>query len=166
VTVQAQIIRLILELKREFGMAVLFVSHDLGVMASICDRVAVMYRGRIVESASSDDLFRSPGHPYTKALLRSSLLFAGRGSAENIGLSVQEEINFGRENSGGCSFYPRCPEGVLECQTVEPPLTLVPGTQSHWVACIRCEGGGNGGPGVPVRPFSERNELGSSCENT
>jgi ABC-type dipeptide/oligopeptide/nickel transport system ATPase component len=79
VTIQAQIIRLILELKNEFGMSILFVSHDLGIVSSICDRVAVMYRGRIVETASSTQLFAAPGHPYTKELLESSLSFQPRG---------------------------------------------------------------------------------------
>lgn len=80
VTIQAQIIRLILELKNEFGMSILFVSHDLGVVSSICDRVAVMYRGRIVETASSAQLFAAPGHPYTKELLESSLSFQPGGN--------------------------------------------------------------------------------------
>jgi ABC-type dipeptide/oligopeptide/nickel transport system ATPase component len=75
VTIQAQIIRLILDLKQELGMAMLFVSHDLAVVASICDRVAVMYRGRIVETAPAAQLFSAPGHPYTKELLESSLVF-------------------------------------------------------------------------------------------
>ena len=75
VTIQAQIIRLILELKTEFGMAILFVSHDLGIVASICDRVAVMYRGRIVETAAAALLFAAPSHPYTRELLESSVLF-------------------------------------------------------------------------------------------
>lgn len=75
VTIQAQIIRLILQLKKEFGMSVLFVSHDLGMVASICDRVAVMYRGKIVETAVSAELFKRPAHPYTKVLIDSSLSF-------------------------------------------------------------------------------------------
>lgn len=78
VTIQAQIIRLILDLKEEFGMAILFVSHDLAIVASICDRVAVMYRGRIVETAGVSNLFTSPNHPYTKELLESSVLFRPR----------------------------------------------------------------------------------------
>lgn len=78
VTIQAQIIRLILDLKEEFGMAILFVSHDLGIVSSICDRVAVMHHGRIVETAGVSDLFTSPNHPYTKELLESSILFRVR----------------------------------------------------------------------------------------
>lgn len=79
VTIQAEIIRLILDLKNEFGMSILFVSHDLGIVSSICDRVAVMYRGRIVETAAATELFSSPSHPYTKELLESSLSFQWRG---------------------------------------------------------------------------------------
>jgi peptide/nickel transport system ATP-binding protein len=75
VTIQAQIIRLILDLKDEFGMSILFVSHDLSIVASICDRVAVMHRGRIVETSSAGELFGAPSHPYTKLLLESSLSF-------------------------------------------------------------------------------------------
>jgi oligopeptide/dipeptide ABC transporter ATP-binding protein len=137
VTVQAQIIRLILRLKREFGMAVLFVSHDLGVMASICDRVAVMYRGRIVETARSVDLFSNPSHPYTQALLRSSLLFSGKGSADQLGDPVPEEPNLDVPDGLGCRFLSRCPESISTCQTVDPTLTLLSGSESHSVACIR-----------------------------
>jgi ABC-type dipeptide/oligopeptide/nickel transport system ATPase component len=77
VTIQAQIIRLLMELKTEFGMSILFVSHDLGVVGTICDRVAVMFRGQIVETAPTAALFRAPGHEYTKELLESSALFHG-----------------------------------------------------------------------------------------
>jgi ABC-type dipeptide/oligopeptide/nickel transport system ATPase component len=75
VTIQAEIIRLILKLKEEYGMSVLFVSHDLGIVASICDRVSVMFRGKIVETEISEKLFRSPAHPYTRTLIESSLSF-------------------------------------------------------------------------------------------
>lgn len=159
VTVQAQIIRLILELKREFEMAVLFVSHDLGVMASICDRVAVMYRGRIVETARSEDLFSSPSHPYTQALLRSSLLFSGRGSAEKIEVSVQEEVNFGVANSSGCRFHPRCPEKLPACQTIDPLLNPLPGSQAHSVACIRREGSPDSRNGAFPSPTTSRDDI-------
>lgn len=157
VTVQAQIVRLILELKREFGMAVLFVSHDLGMMASICDRVAVMYRGRIVEAAQASELFKSPSHPYTQALLQSSLLFAGRRSADEMGVSMQEELNFGVENAGGCRFRPRCPESVEECQNTDPCLTVVAGSDSHLVACIQRTGRAEGS--TTDEPFASRGKL-------
>ncbi len=75
VTIQAEIIRLILKLKDEYGMSVLFVSHDLGIVGSICDRVSVMYQGEIVETDTSDQLFRSPTHSYTKKLIESSVSF-------------------------------------------------------------------------------------------
>jgi ABC-type dipeptide/oligopeptide/nickel transport system ATPase component len=75
VTIQAQILRLLLELKRELGMSILFVSHDLSIVSAICDRVAVMYQGRIVEVAPAKELFRNPRHAYTKVLLESSLAF-------------------------------------------------------------------------------------------
>jgi ABC-type dipeptide/oligopeptide/nickel transport system ATPase component len=78
VTIQAQILRLILDLREDLGMSMLFVSHDLGIVSSICDRVAVMYQGRIIEVGSARDLFRAPQHPYTKTLLESSLAFRWR----------------------------------------------------------------------------------------
>ena len=77
VTIQAQIIRLLIELKAEFRMSILFVSHDLGVVGTICDRVAVMFRGQIVETAPTETLFRSPAHQYSRELLESSALFHG-----------------------------------------------------------------------------------------
>jgi ABC-type dipeptide/oligopeptide/nickel transport system ATPase component len=80
VTIQAQILRLILDLRKDLGMSMLFVSHDLGIVSSICDRVAVMYQGRIVEVGPARDLFRAPQHPYTKTLLESSLAFRWRNT--------------------------------------------------------------------------------------
>lgn len=77
VTIQAQIIRLLMDLKAELKMSILFVSHDLGVVGAICDRVAVMYRGQVVETAATSALFRTPGHEYTQELLESSALFHG-----------------------------------------------------------------------------------------
>lgn len=94
VTIQAQIIRLILDLKSEFGMSILFVSHDLGIVASICDRVAVMYRGSIVETAESGQLFSLPQHAYTKVLVESSLCFQLDG---NIGDSVRKPAKNGEK---------------------------------------------------------------------
>lgn len=91
VTIQAQIIRLLMELKAEFGMSILFVSHDLGVVGAICDRVAVMFRGEIVETAPTDTLFQSPAHPYSRELLESSTLFHGgwrRGPSGASGQSL------------------------------------------------------------------------------
>lgn len=77
VTIQAQIIQLLMDLKAEFKMSILFVSHDLGVVGTICDRVAVMFRGQIIETAPTASLFRAPGHPYSRELLESSALFHG-----------------------------------------------------------------------------------------
>jgi peptide/nickel transport system ATP-binding protein len=133
VTVQAQILELLDRLRRELGMALVIVTHDLGVVAETADEVAVMYAGRIVERSSTVDLFASPMHPYTWGLLRSiprldsspgELLTPIDGRPPSL-------INL----PSGCSFSPRCPYAVDGCMSVDPPLTAA-GAQSHQAACI------------------------------
>ncbi|MFV1959672.1 MAG: ABC transporter ATP-binding protein, partial [Planctomycetota bacterium] len=121
VTIQAQILDLLESLRRERGLAILLVTHDLGVVARLCDRVLVMYAGRILEAADTDDLFSRPAHPYTRALLRS----VGR---------LDEETPRELESIGGmpprldrgpfeaCTFAPRCAWTQPRCLEGEPPL--------------------------------------------
>jgi peptide/nickel transport system ATP-binding protein/oligopeptide transport system ATP-binding protein len=132
VTIQDQILNLILRLKDEFGMGVLLVTHDLGVVAQTCDRVAVMYAGRIVEEAPVATLFREPRHAYTRGLL-DSVPTAGqarRPLRPIPGTPPQPDVR-----PSGCAFAPRCSYVVTRCHEVPPPLLdVAPGHQS---ACLR-----------------------------
>jgi peptide/nickel transport system ATP-binding protein len=122
VTVQAQYLDMLLDLQRESSMAILFITHDLGVIARICDRVAVMYAGRIVESGPVDEIFASPRHWYTRALLDSlpgasrtgPRLESIKGSPLRPGTLIE-----------GCRFAPRCAAARAECREAEPGLESV-----------------------------------------
>jgi peptide/nickel transport system ATP-binding protein len=131
VTVQAQILELILKIQQEFGTAVMLITHDLGVVAEITERVIVMYGGRVVEEAAVDSIFDQPSHPYTLGLLGSvnSLESAGRGSLRAIPGSPPSLINLPR----GCAFRPRCrfdlgPDSA--CASAVPELTNVGSSRS------------------------------------
>ena len=134
VTVQAQILELIKKLQGELGMAVIFVTHDLGVVSGLCDRVQVMYAGRIVETADTRTLFRAPRHPYTKALQRSipSLQPKGRELYTIPGLppDLSKPI-------AGCAFAPRCEYAVDYCRTIDPRLVAIDNVQA--TACLRVQ---------------------------
>lgn len=132
VTVQDQILKLILRLRQETGLAVLLVTHDLGVVAQTCDQVAVMYAGRIVETGSVRQIFRRPLHPYTRALLAALPARGERKAAlEPIG---GEPPNLAAPPSG-CRFHPRCRFAVDACQTADHALSPV--EIGHMSACIR-----------------------------
>ena len=132
VTIQHQILKLILRLRDETGMAVLFVTHDLGVVAQTCDRVGVMYAGRIMEIAQTTQLFADPSHPYTRALLRALPAFGGRSRRlEPIGGAPPNLAN----PPTGCRFHPRCRNAVADCTAILPPLISV--AEGHASACLR-----------------------------
>jgi oligopeptide/dipeptide ABC transporter ATP-binding protein len=121
VTIQAQVLALIRRLARELGMAVLLVSHDLGIVSQMCHRVLVMYAGRIVEEASVATIFRAPAHPYTRALIACLPGLAGNGRLGAIpgmmpGLKALPP---------GCSFHPRCPLAESRCSVEEPAVRVV-----------------------------------------
>jgi len=119
-TVAAQVLELLDRLRRERGLALLLISHDLGVVARHADRVIVMYAGRVAEEAPAVDLFRAPRHPYTRALLASRpRLLEGRGAFPAIGGSVPDLASRPR---GMCAFEPRCPERFEPCAAREPAL--------------------------------------------
>jgi oligopeptide/dipeptide ABC transporter ATP-binding protein len=118
VSVQAQILNLLQDLKREFGLTYLLISHNLAVIEHLADRVAVMYLGRIVEERTRESLFAKPGHPYTRALLDSVLTPDPRLGIPEIGLHG----TFPNPMSppSGCAFHPRCPSCFAPCKTAYP----------------------------------------------
>ena len=132
VTIQDQILKLILRLRAEIGMSVLLVTHDLGVVAQTCDRVAVMYAGRIVESGTTRQVLQRPAHPYTRALLEALPAHAGRrGKLTPIG---GEPPNLAAPPPG-CRFHPRCAFAEAACRESSPDLAeIAPG---HEAACLR-----------------------------
>jgi len=119
VSVQAQILNLLTGLRRDLGLTLLFISHNLAVVEHICDEVAVMYLGRIVERAPTDALFRAPAHPYTKALLASVLTPEPGLGIPDVGLgdSYPDPANI----PPGCRFHPRCPVALESCTITAPP---------------------------------------------
>lgn len=131
VTTQAQILDLMRSLQEKYDMAILFITHDLGVVAEIADEVAVMYLGRIVEHADVNTIFHSPKHPYTKALLESIPKMAAQRSVLNP-IEGMVPSPFRRPN--GCAFHPRCRERIEQCSHVVPDITRL--SDSHQVRCL------------------------------
>jgi len=131
VSIRAQIINLLIDLQEEFGLSYIIIAHDLAVVEYICDRVAVMYLGKIVEMASYRDLYNNPKHPYTQALLSAIPVPDPRVSKERTILKgdVPSPIN----PPSGCYFHPRCSYRMEGCDRDEPPLKNIGG--DHWVAC-------------------------------
>ena len=132
VTVQAQILELIRRLQREFGMAVIFITHDLGVVSGLCDRVLVMYAGRIVESGGVRPIFYQPRHPYTRALQRSIPSTQPKGAELFTIPGLPPDLS---RLPAGCAFAPRCTFAQPRCTQAMPPLERIPGGQA--VRCIR-----------------------------
>ena len=135
VTIQAQILELMKSLQKDFGTAILFITHDLGVVARMCDRVAVMYLGKIVESADSKEIYANPQHPYTRGLI---------GSVHKIGskkedrlFSIEGTVPLAMDLPEACGFYDRCDvriEGL--CDRADPELVEV--APGHKIACFNC----------------------------
>ncbi len=131
VTIQAQILDLIQKLQRETGMAVIFITHDLGVIAEICEDVVVMYAGKVAETASVIQLFKNPKHPYTQGLLDSiPRLETPRKTRLNI---IKGMVPGLTELPSGCRFRNRCPHAMEICAT-EPPALMQVG-ENHYAAC-------------------------------
>jgi oligopeptide/dipeptide ABC transporter ATP-binding protein len=117
VTIQAQYLDLLKDVQRETGVALIFVTHNLGIVAKMCDRVAVMYAGRIVEQAPVRELFDAPKHPYTRALIGS---VPKLGRKEPLDSIAGQPPNLASLPSG-CHFHPRCPDALPRCATDDPP---------------------------------------------
>ena len=133
VSVQAQILNLLSDLQAEFQLTYLFVAHDLSVVRHISNRVAVMYVGRMVELAETDELFRAPKHPYTAALLSAVLEPDPRTRSRRIVL--QGEVANPAAPPGGCYFHPRCPYAIEVCRTQAPAWQET--SRGHFVGCHR-----------------------------
>jgi len=130
VTIQAQILKLINELVQRHGHSVLLISHDLGVVARVCRRIAVMYAGNIVENCSTVQLFKMPLHPYTQGLLNSILTFSKREEqAQGIRGMIPDLIHLPL----GCRFHPRCFSSMEICQKEKP--SMIEFGEDHWVSC-------------------------------
>src|SRR5216684_2839288 len=131
VTIQAQILDLLAQLRAKFGLTMLFISHDLAVVSQVADRVAVMYAGNLVEIGTKADIFRAPAHPYTQGLLRAIPTLA---TDRSIPLAtIEGTVPPIAQLPSGCPFEPRCPHRVAACAVQLPPLVEVhPG---HWARC-------------------------------
>jgi oligopeptide/dipeptide ABC transporter ATP-binding protein len=131
VTIQAQILDLMRTLRKEFNASILLIGHDFGVMSELCDRIVVMYSGKVVESADLSTIFKDPKHPYTKALLESiPTINIQKERLHVIPGDVPELIR----PPLGCRFHPRCERVMEECKTKDPPIIEV--EKGHEVACL------------------------------
>lgn len=137
VSIQAQVVNLLIDLQQEMGLAMLFISHDLRVIRQVSNRVAVMYLGTFVEEGSADDLFARPLHPYTKALVSAAP--QPRGSLRHERIVLAGEPPNPANRPSGCVFHPRCPVAVARCRSEAPALASV-GT-GRQVACHLVAGG-------------------------
>jgi oligopeptide transport system ATP-binding protein len=136
VTVQAQILELIKSMQKELGMAVVFITHDLGVVSGLCDRVQVMYGGRIVETADTRALFYEPKHPYTQALQRSIPSMQPKGTELFTIPGMPPDVS---KPLSGCPFVARCPHAIDRCHTDRTELTEF--KSGHLQACLRVQAG-------------------------
>ena len=130
-SVQAQVLNLLKDMQQNMGLGYLFISHDLGVIGFMSDRVAVMYLGRLVEMASCDELFSHAAHPYTEALMAAAP--SRDPSRRGRGMILSGEMPSPLSPPAGCAFHPRCPHARALCREQEPPLLTV--NQGHAVRC-------------------------------
>ncbi|WP_292591877.1 ABC transporter ATP-binding protein [Mesotoga sp. UBA5825] len=135
VTIQAQVLNIMRELQGEFGSSIIFITHDLGVVAELADRVHVMYAGKIVEKAGVNELYSSPSHPYTKGLLNSRVMRSYKGKKLPY---IEGYVPRAYEFPDGCRFNPRCPHVMEICREKDPPEFSL--NASHSVACWLFDG--------------------------
>jgi peptide/nickel transport system ATP-binding protein len=137
VMVQAQVLRLLKELQNDLGLAMIFITHDLSVLVEVCDRLAIMYSGRIVEEGPSEDVFEHPAHPYTRALA-AAFPEIGDNHFRMAPSGLPGDPPFPSDRPSGCAFHPRCPQVFDKCSEIDPHLYPVsPGREA---ACLLVEG--------------------------
>jgi len=134
VSVQAQIINLLMNLRQQYQLAFLFISHDLSIVSHFCNRVAVMYLGKIVETGTTAEIIRNPRHPYTQALLRA---IPRVGATTQTRLRLPGEIPSAANPPHGCPFHPRCRYALEHCRTTPPLLQACNQQDRHQAACHR-----------------------------
>jgi oligopeptide/dipeptide ABC transporter ATP-binding protein len=135
VSIQAQVLNLLAELQKELKLSYLFIAHNLGVVEHLCDRIAVMYLGKVVETAPAADLFKDPSHPYTRALLSAVPEPDRRDRRDRI--ILEGDVPSPLNPPSGCSFHPRCRESVAACSAETPSLISLDPAGSRRVSCIR-----------------------------
>ncbi|MET7757500.1 oligopeptide/dipeptide ABC transporter ATP-binding protein [Streptomyces sp. NPDC005389] len=140
VSVQAQIVNLMERLQRELGLAYLFIAHDLSVVKRVCDRVAVMYLGRIVEIGTRERVYGAPAHPYTRALLSAVPLPDPAAERSRERITLLGDPPSPAAPPPGCTFHPRCPKAREICRTEAPPLRALAAGEAREVACHFPEG--------------------------
>ena len=133
VSIQSQVLNLLLDLQREMGLSYLFIAHNLAVVKHVSDRIAIMYLGRIVEFADANDIYRTPRHPYSQALL--SAIPRPNPTARKKRIVLQGDVPSPIHPPSGCAFHPRCPFVTERCRVEVPQLRPVAGTRNHLVAC-------------------------------
>ena len=146
VTIQAQIMELLMEIRERFGMSILLISHDLGLISQTCDRIAVMYLGRIVETAGTREIIEAPMHPYTKALLQA-VPVVDPHRRRPAPVRIDGDVPSALDIPSGCRFRSRCPSAFEACPHQDPALLPVAGTQ-HLSACLLHQGA----PGPQCEP--------------
>ncbi len=135
VSVRAQVMNVLMDVINKYKLSVIFITHDMGLVWSISDRVAVMYLGKIVEEGSTEEIFQAPLHPYTKMLLVSSPTASSTMAHKDLRFKARGEPPSPIDPPKGCKFVTRCPLADAECHEVEPKLNAVSGT--HKVACMK-----------------------------
>jgi len=141
VMVQAQVLALLSGLQREFGLAMIFITHDLSVLVEACDRIAVMYAGRVVEEGPSESLFGSPAHPYTRSLA-AAFPQIGDGRFRRAPSGLPGDPPDPAAVPSGCAFHPRCPDAIEACSREDPALLALRSDAARRAACIRVDRAG------------------------
>jgi len=132
VTVQMQVLHLLRDLRDRLGLAVILITHDLGVVAQTCDRIAVMYAGRLCETGGKRQVLGAPRHPYTRGLIECQ-----PSSDGGVGrmVTIQGQPPLAQRFPAGCRFHPRCGRATTECTSIQPEMRVDPGTDNHAAAC-------------------------------